>query len=75
MNITANIYHKIGGNICYRNINSTKSPVLVPGSNSDADVKICDSARRLVHIYYFLCSHSGGGDSIFLLTLQLQSCV
>jgi hypothetical protein len=62
MNITANIYVKFGGSICYRNINPTKSPVLVPGSNSDADAKICDSARRLVHIYYILYSESGAGD-------------
>ena len=61
---------KFGEIICYRKINPTKSQALVAGSDSDADVTICDSA----HISICLCSQSGGSDSIGLLTEQLWSC-
>jgi hypothetical protein len=45
-----------GGNVCYRRINPTKSLGLFAGSDTDADVTICDSARNPVHTDQFVCA-------------------
>ena len=59
---------KFGGNGCYRKINARKSQALVAGSDSDADVKIYDSAPSLVHIYQFVCA-------VRVLEVQVLVCL
>ena len=36
--------------------NPTKSQASVAGSDSDADVTVCDSAQNRVHVDHFICA-------------------
>jgi len=42
------------GNICYRRINPSKSPVSNAGSNGDADIRNLESAQSRLHINQFV---------------------